>query len=599
MRPSTSSDRNRIGLVSGLILATSLAVGPRALGDDPEPPGPDPITRAFNRFERVVDIFGAVVGGVLDPPKNPWLDKAVVLKSLKTDLRVDGRAVPMPGGRVFHKFQVKTIEKDEKGERLWLVDGPLKGWVNPPEVVLEDEAQAYFNDQIGRGSSTAEAYYLRGSLDGKDGLADLDEAIRLDPKFAAAHLARASAYSERKDNDRALVDLDEAIRLDPALAVAYSERASIHHEEKKDNGRALADLSEAIRIDPDDASNHAARGQIHYEAKDWAPAVADLTEAIRLTRRDEGPAPDFSTVHWYIFARGEAYRNLADYDRAIADYTETVRLAEAQRFLRDESMIFVALCNRADARDSKKDYDGAIADLNQAIDRAPKEGLKAAGLTRRAGVRKHRKDVDGALADYAEALRIAPEDKTAAAVSYVNRGQIESDRNDLEAALADCSKAVLLLPTNPVVYVFRSRVLSAGGRYERALADCDLAVEIGPEDSWGHDFRAWIRATCPEAKFRDGKKAVEGATRACELSDWKNPSCLETLAAAEAESGDFDAAVKWQARALGLVTDDEAKPRFRERLELFGKKQPYRDTPPAAGDRRASHPMPELPLTDR
>ena len=598
MRPSTSSDRNRIGLVSGLILATFLAVGPRALGDDPEPPGPDPITRAFNRFERVIGVLWAVADGVLDPPKNPWRDKTVVLKSLKTDLRVDGRSVPMPGGRVFHKFQVKRIEKREQVEWLWLVDGPLKGWVNPPEVVLEDEAQAYFNDQIGRGSSTAENYYLRGSIGKADALADLDEAIRLDPKFAAAHVARASVYSRRKENDRALADLDEAIRLDPALAVAYSERASIY-EEKKDNGRALADLNEAIRLDPDDASNHAARGQIHYEAKDWAPAIVDLSEAIRLTRRDEGPTPDFSTVHWYILARGEAYRNLADYDRAIADYTETVRLAEAQTFLRDESMIFVALCNRADARDSKKDYDGAIADLNQAIDRAPKAEFKAAGLTRRAGVRKHRKDVDGALADYAEALRIAPEDKTAAAVSHVNRGQIESDRNDLEAALADCSKAVLLLPTNPVVYVFRSRVLSAGGRYERALADCDQAVEIGPKNSWGHDFRAWIRATCPEARFRDGKKAVEGATRACDLSDWKNPSCLETLAAAEAESGDFDAAVKWQARALELVTDDEARPRFRERLELFGKKQPYRDVPPADGDRRASHPMPDLPLTAR
>ena len=598
MRPSTSSDRNRIGLVSGLVLATFLAVGPRALGDDPEPPRPDPIIRGFNRFERVVDVFWAVADGVLNPPKNPWLDKAIVLKSLKIDLRVDGRSVPMPGGRVFHKFQVKRIEKDEKGERLWLVDGPLKGWVDASEVVLEDEALSYFSDQIGRGSSTAETYYLRGSLSELGGLADLAEAIRLDPKFAAAYAARASVYSEKKDNDRALADLTEAIRLDPALAVAYSERASIH-EERKDTGHALADLAEAIRLDPGDASNHAARGQIHSEAKDWAPAVADLTEAIRLTRRDEGPAPDFSTVHWFIFGRGEAYRNLADYDRAIADYTEAIRLAEAQRFLRDDSMIFVALCNRADARDSKKDYDGAIADLNEAIDRAPKEGLKAAGLTRRAGVRKHRKDVDGAIADYAEALRVAPEDKTAAAVSYVNRGQIESDRNDLEAALADCSKAVLLLPTNPVVYVCRSRVLSAGGRYERALADCDQAVEIGPKDSWGHDFRAWIRATCPEAKFRDGKKAVEGATRACELSDWKNPSCLETLAAAEAESGDFDAAVKWQARALELVKDDEVKPRFRERLELFGKKQPYRDTPPAVGDRRASHPMLELPLTAR
>ena len=145
----------------------------------------------------------------------------------------------------------------------------------------------------------------------------------------------------------------------------------------------------------------------------------------------------------------------------------------------------------------------------------------------------------------------------------------------------------------------RARILGDAGRYDRALADCDQAVEIGPKDWWGHDYRAWIRATCFEAKFRDGKKAVEGATRACELSDWKNPSCLETLAAAEAEAGDFDAAVKWQARALDLVTDDEAKPRFFERLELFRKKRPYRDVRPVDAGRQASHPMPEIPLTAR
>ena len=56
-----------------------------------------------------------------------------------------------------------------------------------------------------------------------------------------------------------------------------------------------------------------------------------------------------------------------------------------------------------------------------------------------------------------------------------------------------------------------------------------------------------------EAEFRNGKLAVDEATRACELTHWQDPDALDTLAASCAEVGDFAAAVKWQTQALKLV----------------------------------------------
>jgi hypothetical protein len=94
-----------------------------------------------------------------------------------------------------------------------------------------------------------------------------------------------------------------------------------------------------------------------------------------------------------------------------------------------------------------------------------------------------------------------------------------------------------------------------------------------------YNQRAWIWATCPEARFRDGKKAVESATRACELADWKEPDVLSTLAAASAESGDFDSAVKWQEKAQGLYWDADDKEQGLARLILYQAKKPYRETP--------------------
>ena len=85
--------------------------------------------------------------------------------------------------------------------------------------------------------------------------------------------------------------------------------------------------------------------------------------------------------------------------------------------------------------------------------------------------------------------------------------------------------------------------------------------------------RAWFRATCPVATYRDGAQAVAAATRACELTGWKEPGLLDTLAAAYAESGDFDSAVKWQAKAIELETDAKEKAEFGARLKLYKDKE--------------------------
>ncbi len=105
-------------------------------------------------------------------------------------------------------------------------------------------------------------------------------------------------------------------------------------------------------------------------------------------------------------------------------------------------------------------------------------------------------------------------------------------------------------------------------------------IHLDPKDATAYNCRAWIWGTCPEAEYRDGKKAVESATRACELTEWKDAFPLGTLAAANAEAGDFDAAVKWQTKANGLYVDPADKVKGEERLKLYQEKKPYRETKP-------------------
>ena len=76
--------------------------------------------------------------------------------------------------------------------------------------------------------------------------------------------------------------------------------------------------------------------------------------------------------------------------------------------------------------------------------------------------------------------------------------------------------------------------------------------------------------------MRDGKEAVDSATKACELTEWEKASYLGTLAAAYAEAGDFAAAVKWQTKAIELGKNEKEKEKYGKRLKLYKEKKPYR-----------------------
>jgi hypothetical protein len=63
------------------------------------------------------------------------------------------------------------------------------------------------------------------------------------------------------------------------------------------------------------------------------------------------------------------------------------------------------------------------------------------------------------------------------------------------------------------------------------------------------------------------------------LTEWKAPTLICTLAAAYAESGDFDRAVEVQQRANDLADDDDGREIGRKLLEQYRGRKPIRSTP--------------------
>ena len=181
---------------------------------------------------------------------------------------------------------------------------------------------------------------------------------------------------------------------------------------------------------------------------------------------------------------------------------------------------------------------------------------------------------DKAIADYTEAVRLNPTDPAA----YSGRGYVNVQAGNLNRASADYDQATRCIPKDASGYVFRGRAYFAKGNHKAAASDFAKATQLSSNDDQVLNSLSWFKATCPEASFRNGKEAVQEAIKACELTNWKNPHGLDTLAAAYAEIGDFDQAEKYQTEALGRngVYPFRRK-KMQERLELYRQRKPYRD----------------------
>jgi hypothetical protein len=109
------------------------------------------------------------------------------------------------------------------------------------------------------------------------------------------------------------------------------------------------------------------------------------------------------------------------------------------------------------------------------------------------------------------------------------------------------------------------------------VADFDAAIRLDPRDTIALNELAWLLATSKQEQWRDGKRAVELARAACNITGWKIPGLFDTYAAALAEAGKFEDAVKWQEAALESSEFARAQGAgASERLRLYREGKPYR-----------------------
>src|SRR5262249_50651689 len=104
---------------------------------------------------------------------------------------------------------------------------------------------------------------------------------------------------------------------------------------------------------------------------------------------------------------------------------------------------------------------------------------------------------------------------------YLRRGGYHAERKQMSAALRDFDSALQIDPNSIEVYFRRAGILHEMGEYAREVADYEKAMEVDPKNWQIRNNLAWLLATCPQDDFRDGARAVELATKACEASGYE------------------------------------------------------------------------------
>ncbi|MGI9086339.1 MAG: tetratricopeptide repeat protein [Chthoniobacterales bacterium] len=225
--------------------------------------------------------------------------------------------------------------------------------------------------------------------------------------------------------------------------------------------------------------------------------------------------------------------------------------------------------NRAVAYRQNKNYIAALADLNQAIQR---ESSWVFWYNR--GVTfAESGDQPSAIADFTRALKAHPPGNRIRTDCLIARAHCYFDQEKTAPAMTDLNAAIKLGVKEPDAYVLRGILHKIAHGYPQSLADYEKAIALDPENARSYDVAAYLLSAGPSPKYRDGAKAVRYATKACELTHWQSSQEIETLAAAYAESGKFDDAIKFTKQADAL----DPKATDSKRLALYEQRQPFRD----------------------
>ncbi len=306
---------------------------------------------------------------------------------------------------------------------------------------------------------------LRDPADIDGQLADLDEALRLDPAYQPALMARASLRQANGEREAALADTEAILDLNPQLPEVNLLRANIFRSmDRRDD--ALAEAEAVVAANPDDAWAHVAAGKIYGYFGEREKALAAIDRGI-------GMEP----VAAYFVDRAQV-REESDKAGRMADLEEALRL-----FPGDQTV----LAAKADLLVGMGEHERAIAVYDEALDTSVDNAM----WRHRRGVALWRLGrLVEAEDDFARVRSLTHDAMMLNNICYMKAVADVA----LERALEECEESLRLRPDFAPTLDSRGAVLLRPGRLDEAIRDFDRVLEQSPDLRNSRYLRAVARS---------------------------------------------------------------------------------------------------------
>jgi eukaryotic-like serine/threonine-protein kinase len=351
------------------------------------------------------------------------------------------------------------------------------------------------------------------------------EAERLTPETAFDHFLTGLERYGRREWAGALGHFDAALRLQPDhfWANALSAICCLQLEPKR-AGQAKAHLSAALQREPEFAWLYVLRGFASYQAaaleRDAAKArqPSGETSPTKVEPRFEPAEADYRTaedllaktpnaeLHYVLLVnRGLLRLERRDWDGAVGDLEAAIRL---------DGRHYLAYATLAEVYQRRRKPDEAIAQFGRAIAVRPDLAALYRG---RADVDLKRKDPTAeqrarALRDLDQAIRLETPGKPVLARDQTSRGLLFFLAHDDAAVLVACNAALAVVPDHAEAHLLRVRSLLRLKRYDEALRSCDALLSRGKPLAEVYEFRRLAREG-----LDDFAGAIEDVTHALSL----------------------------------------------------------------------------------